>query len=106
MPLNRLDVSNEAFWARDDEHKEEILAGLRANAKPEITRFKGLGEMSFKVLGQTTMHPRHRTLLKVEIDSNLEAHDAFKELLGKDAEHRYRFIMEKADQTIAEDLDV
>jgi DNA gyrase/topoisomerase IV subunit B len=105
-PLYRIDVGKETHWAKDDEHKEEILAGLRANAKADITRFKGLGEMPFKVLAQTTLDPRSRTLLKVEIDSNLDAHDAFKELLGKDAEHRYKFIMEKADQAIAEELDV
>ncbi|MFO0801171.1 MAG: DNA topoisomerase IV subunit B [Gemmataceae bacterium] len=105
-PLYRIDVGKETYWARDDEHKEEILAGLKANAKPDITRFKGLGEMPFRVLAETTLHPRTRTLLKVEIDSNLDAHDAFRELLGKEAEHRYRFIMEKADQAVAEDLDL
>ncbi len=105
-PLYRIDVGKETFWARDDEHKEEILSGLKANAKPDITRFKGLGEMPFRVLAETTLHPKTRTLLKVEIDSNLDAHDAFRELLGKEAEHRYRFIMEKADQAIAEELDV
>jgi DNA gyrase/topoisomerase IV subunit B len=105
-PLYRIDVGKETFWARDDEHKEEILAGLRANAKPDITRFKGLGEMAFKVLAQTTLDPRYRTLLKVEIDNPTEAHNAFQELLGKDATPRYKFIMEKADQAIAEDLDV
>lgn len=105
-PLYRIDVGKETHWARDDEHKEEILAGLRANAKPVITRFKGLGEMDAKDLARTTLDPRNRTLLKVEIDSNLDAHDAFRELLGKEAEHRYRFIMEKADQAIAEELDV
>ena len=105
-PLYRIDVGKETHWVRDDEHKEEILAGLRANAKVEITRFKGLGEMDFKVLAQTTLDPKTRTLLKVEIDNNLEAHTAFQELLGKDAEPRYRFIMEKADQAIVEELDV
>jgi DNA gyrase/topoisomerase IV subunit B len=105
-PLYRIDVAKETYWARDDEHKEEILAGLRQNAKVDITRFKGLGEMPFKVLAQTTLDPRSRTLLKVEIDNNLEAHTAFQELLGKDAEPRYKFIMEKADQAIVEDLDV
>ena len=69
-PLYRIDVGKETHWARDDAHKEEILAGLRANAKPEVTRFKGLGEMDAKVLGQTTLDPRRRTLLKVQIDSN------------------------------------
>jgi len=105
-PLYRLDVGKDTYWARDDEHKEEILAGLRTNAKVDITRFKGLGEMPFKVLAQTTLDPKSRTLLKVEIDNNLEAHTAFQELLGKDAEPRYKFIMEKADQAIVEELDV
>jgi DNA gyrase/topoisomerase IV subunit B len=105
-PLYRLDVGKETYWARDDEHKEEIMSGLRQNAKVDITRFKGLGEMPFKVLSQTTLDPKTRTLLKVEIDNNLEAHTTFQELLGKDADPRYRFIMEKADQAIVEELDV
>jgi DNA gyrase subunit B len=105
-PLYRINVGKDSHWARDDEHKEEILAGLRSNAKVEVTRFKGLGEMNADDLGKTTLDPRSRTLLKVEIDNNLEAHTAFQELLGKDAEPRYKFIMEKADQAIAEELDV
>src|SRR5439155_12718146 len=44
-PLYRIDVGKETFYARDDRHKGEILAGLRANAKPQVGRFKGLGEM-------------------------------------------------------------
>ena len=105
-PLYRINSGKETHWARDDEHKEEILSGLRANAKPEIIRFKGLGEMDAKDLSLTTLDARYRTLLKVGIDSNLDADAAFREMLGKEAEHRYKFIMEKADQTIAEDLDV
>jgi DNA gyrase/topoisomerase IV subunit B len=105
-PLYRIDVGKETHWARDDEHKEEILAGLKANATPDITRFKGLGEMPFKVLAQTTLDPKYRTILKVEIDNNHEAHTAFQELLGKDSSPRYKFIMDKADQAIAEELDV
>jgi DNA gyrase subunit B len=105
-PLYRIDVGRETHWARDDEHKEEILAGLKSNAKPEITRFKGLGEMDAKVLAETTLHPRTRTLLKVEITENIDTHNAFKDLLGKDAEPRYEFIMEKADQAVLDELDV
>ncbi len=105
-PLYRIDVGKDTYWARDDEHKEEILASLKGNAKPEITRFKGLGEMNADVLWRTTLDPRTRTLLKVEIDNPREAHVAFQELLGKDPAARYRFIMEKADQAIAEELDV
>jgi DNA gyrase subunit B/topoisomerase-4 subunit B len=62
--------------------------------------------MPFRVLSQTTLDPKFRTLLKVEIDNNHDAHTAFQELLGKDASSRYQFIMDKADQTIAEELDV
>src|SRR5206468_1628697 len=72
-PLYRIDVGKETQWARDDAHKEEILASLRANAKPEVSRFKGLGEMDPKVLADTTLDPRYRTLLRVQIESNLEA---------------------------------
>src|SRR5207253_6593362 len=84
-PLYRIEVGKETHWARDDAHKEEILASLRANAKPEITRFKGLGEMDAKVLAQTTLEARNRILLQVNIDSNLEADKTFVELLGKEA---------------------
>jgi DNA gyrase/topoisomerase IV subunit B len=105
-PLYRIDVGKQTFWARDDAHKEEILAELRSNAKPEISRFKGLGEMDAKVLGATTLDHRYRTLLKVNIESNLEADKTFVELLGKDPAQRYRFIMDSAALAVAEELDV
>jgi DNA gyrase/topoisomerase IV subunit B len=105
-PLYRIDVGKETHWARDDAHKEEILAGLRANAKPEVSRFKGLGEMDPKVLAETTLDPRNRTLLQVVIDSNLDADRVFVDLLGKDPAQRYRFIMDSAALAVAEELDV
>lgn len=105
-PLYRIDVGKETYWARDDAHKEEILSNLRANAKPEITRFKGLGEMPPRTLAETTLDPRKRTLLQVSIDSNLEADKTFVELLGKDPASRYKFIIESAAQVGAEELDV
>jgi DNA gyrase/topoisomerase IV subunit B len=71
-----------------------------------LTRFKGLGEMDAKVLGQTTLDPRRRTLLKVQIDSTLDADKTFSELLGKDPSSRYRFIMEKAAYAEADELDL
>ena len=105
-PLYRVNVGKDTYWARDDAHKEEIVAGLRANAKTEVTRFKGLGEMDAKDLKSTTLDRKTRTLLKVQIDGQLEADQAFVELLGKDPEHRYRFIMERAELADAEELDV
>jgi DNA gyrase/topoisomerase IV subunit B len=105
-PLYRVDVAKEIMWARDDAHKEEILTSLRANAKAEISRFKGLGEMDPKVLAETTLDPRRRSLLRVSIESNLEADKAFVELLGKDPGQRYRFIMDSAALAVAEELDL
>jgi DNA gyrase/topoisomerase IV subunit B len=105
-PLYRIDVARETHWARDDAHKEEILSSLRANVKAEISRFKGLGEMDPKVLAQTTLDPRQRTLLQVSIDSNLEADRTFVVLLGKDPGERYRFIMDSAALAVAEELDI
>jgi DNA gyrase/topoisomerase IV subunit B len=105
-PLYRIDVGKETHWARNDLHKEEILAGLRANAKAEVSRFKGLGEMDPKVLAETTLDPRNRTLLQVHIDSNLETDKVFVDLLGKDPSQRYRFIMDRAARAVAEELDV
>jgi DNA gyrase subunit B len=105
-PLYRINVGKETYWARDDAHKEEILAGLRSNAKVEVSRFKGLGEMDADELKATTLDPKKRTLLQVRIDSNLEADKVFVELLGKDPQHRYRFIMEQAVRAAVEDLDV
>jgi DNA gyrase subunit B len=105
-PLYRVAIGKETHWARDDAHKEEILAGVRGNAKPEISRFKGLGEMNAKELADTALDARVRTLLLVSIDSNLEADKAFVELLGKEPGHRYRFIMDSAALAVAEELDV
>jgi DNA gyrase subunit B len=105
-PLYKIVVGKENIWARDDAHKEEVLAGLRANARVEITRFKGLGEMTPTELRETTLDPRKRTLLRVTVDSLLDADKTFVELLGKDPGARYRFIMESATQVGAEDLDV
>jgi DNA gyrase subunit B len=108
-PLYRIDVGKESFWARDDVHKEELLEEImskKANAKPEITRFKGLGEMPAKTLADTTLDPRQRTLLRVTVESIIDADKTFTELLGKDPGTRYRFIMESANQVGTEELDV
>ncbi len=105
-PLYRIDVGKEKHYARDDQHKEEILEGLRSNAKPDITRFKGLGEMMAKDLADTTMDVKTRTLLQIGIESNLEADKTFVELLGKEAASRYKFIMEKSQQVSEEELDL
>jgi len=105
-PLYRIVVGKETLWARDDNHKDQIMASLRANAKPEVGRFKGLGEMNAKELCDTTLDPRNRTLLLAQIESNLETDKVFVDLLGKDPAQRYRFIMDSSVLAVADELDV
>ena len=89
-------------------HKAAILtqhaAGKNGRGTPEITRFKGLGEMMPKVLWETTLNPRTRRLLRVEVTDQIVTDRVINELMGKDASARFRFIMERADE--AEELDV
>jgi DNA gyrase/topoisomerase IV subunit B len=105
-PLYRINVGKESYWARDDQHKEEILSGLKANAKYEVQRFKGLGEMDAKVLKDTTLDKRNRTLLRVEIENLLRADETFDHLLGKDPSHRFHEIMNNADKIETGEIDV
>src|SRR3712207_9063458 len=70
----------------------------KGNAKPEITRFKGLGEMMPKVLWESSLNPKTRRLSRVEIAAALATYRAINELMGKDASARFRFIMERAEE--------
>jgi DNA gyrase subunit B/topoisomerase-4 subunit B len=104
-PLYRIDIGKETFWALDDAHRDRLLklhGNGRSNA--EITRFKGLGEMMPKVLWETTLNPRTRRLLRVEIADQIVTDRVINELMGKDASARFRFIMERAED--AQELDV
>jgi DNA gyrase subunit B len=104
-PLYRVDIGKETHWAADDADKERILKQFaKGNARPEITRFKGLGEMMPKVLWETTLNPKTRRLLRVEIADALATDRVINELMGKDPSQRFRFIMERAEE--AEELDV
>lgn len=103
-PLYKIEVGKERYYARDDAAKEEILASLPANRNFDVQRFKGLGEMNAVQLKETTLDPATRTLLRVEIDSFVDADATFAQLLGKDPGERYRIIMDEAAE--ADDLDL
>ena len=84
-PLYRIDVGKETHWALDDEAQGgRSSSAPTAAAKPEITRFKGLGEMMPKVLWETTLNPKTRRLLRVEIVDQIVTDRVINELMGKD----------------------
>jgi len=108
-PLYRLSHGGKIFYARDDKHKEEILRKeFHANAKVEVSRFKGLGEMMAAQLKETTMDPRKRTLLRVQVvDTERKATDkSVERLMGNKPEARFEFIQERAEFANDEMLDV
>jgi topoisomerase-4 subunit B len=108
-PLYRLSHGGKTVYARDDAHKDELLKReFHANAKPEIGRFKGLGEMMAAQLKETTMDPRHRTLLRVKLiaEDREDTADSVERLMGTKAEARFAFIQEKAEFAEEEMLDV
>jgi DNA gyrase subunit B/topoisomerase-4 subunit B len=104
-PLYRIDIGKETHWALDDAHRDRILEQHgNGRGNPEITRFKGLGEMMPKVLWETTLNPKTRRLLRIEIADQIVTDRVINELMGKDASARFRFIMERAEE--AQELDV
>jgi len=105
-PLYRIDAGKQTHWALDDEEKERAIEALPKNVKPDISRFKGLGEMSADELKMTTLDPRRRRAMRVTIDSEIEADRVMNDLMGKDPQARYQFIMESAAQAVADNLDV
>ena len=102
-PLFRVDYGKETFWALDEEDRTRIVAGFPKNARPDIMRFKGLGEMQPDELRRTTLDPATRRLLRVTAEDGAETDRVLTELMGKDVEARFKFIMDRAAQA---DLDL
>lgn len=108
-PLYKLTHGTKSVYARDDKHKEELIkSAFNANAKVEVNRFKGLGEMMPAQLKETTMDPTKRTLLKVVLlpDDRDTTADSVERLMGTKAEARFAFITDKAEFASEELLDV
>ncbi|MEL7544818.1 MAG: toprim domain-containing protein, partial [Pseudomonadota bacterium] len=108
-PLYKLTQGTRTAYARDDAHKDALLAEeFSGRGKVEISRFKGLGEMMPAQLKETTMDPTKRTLLRIEIarDSESETKTAVADLMGTKPEARFRFIQENAAFADADELDI
>src|SRR5688572_30107482 len=98
-PLYRIDIGKATYWALDDVHKERIIKQqAKGNAKPSITRFKGLGEMNPETLKQTTLDPRSRQALRITVKDGeqLLTDQVISDLMGKDVAARFRMITENA----------
>ena len=105
-PLYRLSHGGKVIYARDDAHREALLATEFKGKKPEVGRFKGLGEMMPAQLRETTMDPARRILARVTLPgSEVEVAELVEALMGRKPELRFRFIQENAEFASA-DLDV
>jgi len=105
-PLYKITQGGKTLYARDDAHREELVAKeFTGRAKIEVSRFKGLGEMLPSQLKETTMDPKLRTLLKVEIAEDGDATKSIvDDLMGTKPEARFRFIRDNAE--FVSDLDI
>ncbi|MER8446813.1 DNA topoisomerase IV subunit B [Mesorhizobium sp. M1066] len=107
-PLYSIRQGGKVAYARDDAHKDELLrTEFTGRSKVELGRFKGLGEMMAAQLKETTMDPRKRTLLRIDvIDAEAATKDAVDALMGTKPEARFRFIQERAEFAETEVLDI
>lgn len=113
-PLYKISAGGKNYYALDDEDKDRIIAKeIKGNTRPDISRFKGLGEMSAIQLKETTMDKKKRTLLKVLIPNTateegkeeaFETRRQVERLMGKNPETRFKFIIERAK--FVDDLDI
>jgi DNA gyrase subunit B/topoisomerase-4 subunit B len=105
-PLYKIVWGKETHWAADDATRDRILGKLPRNAQPNITRFKGLGEMPAKLLFETTLDPVRRRLLRVTVpeDDRAYTEKTVTDLMGKEPESRFKFIM--AEAYTAKDIDI
>ncbi|MEL7737312.1 DNA topoisomerase IV subunit B [Citromicrobium bathyomarinum] len=108
-PLYRLTAGKESRYARDEEHRRELEETVFKGKKIEISRFKGLGEMNPAQLRETTMHPDSRSLIRITLPPEFEDRAAVKELvgqlMGRNPEHRFQFIQNKAGDLDRELID-
>ncbi|MEG0978195.1 MAG: DNA topoisomerase (ATP-hydrolyzing) subunit B [Bacilli bacterium] len=103
-PLFKVAIGKTAHYVLDEKELEEYLKTIPENAKKEISRNKGLGEMDPEELCDTTMNPEFRTLLRVNIEDAIYADETFQILMGEDVEPRKKFIEDNA--VYVQNLDV
>ena len=106
-PLFKLTRGKQQRVAYSDEERDRVSAEMRGdnpNAKVEISRFKGLGEMDPHELWETTMNPATRTLRRITLEDAVKADEIFTILMGEKVEPRKEFIEENAKYVVNLDI--
>ncbi|WDA40647.1 DNA topoisomerase IV subunit B [Erythrobacter sp. BLCC-B19] len=108
-PLYRLTAGKESRYARDDAHRAELEATVFKGKKVEVARFKGLGEMNPQQLRETTMAPETRGLIRITLPAEYEQRASVArlvdELMGRNPEHRFNFIQNRAGEVDRDLID-
>jgi len=97
-PLYRVQTGKKSFYLQNDEELQDFKEA-NPNAKLDVTRFKGLGEMNPEHIEETVLNPETRKLLRVTIDDVAEAAKTVNFTMGNDIDNRKKFLFEELDMT-------
>ena len=102
-PLYKVTKGKKEYYVYDDNELEKLMNDIGRDPKPDIQRYKGLGEMSSEQLWQTTMNPETRTMMQITVEDAMAADETMSLLMGEKVDPRKEFIEQNAK--LVTDLD-